>query len=61
MSNNAPFFKPWKDGIFENSVKLCGGILLFFFISGILGADYDPVNTNPYVWGYRLRLMFVKD
>jgi hypothetical protein len=55
MADNQGFFKPWKDGKFENTVKVCGGILIFLFISGLLGADYPKIASNPYVWGLYIR------
>jgi hypothetical protein len=54
--NNYGFFKPWKDGAFENTIKVCGAAFLFLFISGLLGADYDLIATNPYVWGLQVRV-----
>jgi len=49
--NSSGFFKPWKDGPIENTFKLLGSMAIFLFFSGLLGAGYDPVATNPYVWG----------
>jgi|688.fasta_scaffold01920_24 hypothetical protein len=49
------FFKPWKDGFIENTFKLSGTVLIFLFVSGLLGAGYDPVLSNPYIWGLTIR------
>lgn len=49
------FWKPWKDGGIENTIKGCGVVLLFLFLSGLFGAGYDPVMSNPYVWGLYVR------
>jgi len=53
--NHGGFWKPWKDGAIENSIKACGVIMVFLFVSGLLGAGYDPVMSNPYVWGLYIR------
>jgi hypothetical protein len=57
--NNSSGWKPWKDGGIENTIKVCGVILIFLFLSGLLGAGYDPINTNPYVWGLYVRNTFL--
>jgi hypothetical protein len=48
-------WKPWKDGGIENTIKVCGVVLLFLFLSGLFGAGYDPIKSNPYVWGLYAR------
>ena len=53
--NHTGGWKPWKDGGIENTIKVCGVVLLFLFLSGLLGAGYDPVTSNPYVWGLYVR------
>jgi hypothetical protein len=58
-NHNSGWLKPWKDGPFENTVKVCGGIFLFLLISGLIGAGLDPVKSNPYVWGVYVRSGFL--
>ena len=52
-------WKPWKDGSIENTIKVCGVVLLFLFISGLCGAGYDPIKSNPYVWGLAVRISVI--
>ena len=47
--------KPWKDGFWENLSKILGWYFAFLFLSGIAGAEYDPIWTNPYAWGWQIR------
>ena len=54
-SKDSGFWKPWKDGAIENTIKFCGVVFLFLFASGLLNAGYDPVMSNPYVWGLYVR------
>lgn len=53
--NHTGGWKPWKDGFIENSTKVAGTLMFFLFVSGVLGAGYDPVMSNPYVWGLYAR------
>jgi hypothetical protein len=55
MAKDAPLFKPWRDGFLENLIKGFGIAMAFLIISGILGADYNPNHTNPYLWGLYIR------
>lgn len=48
-------FKPWKDGLVENSLKIGGVYMAFLLVSGLFGADYHPTKTNPFVWGWVVR------
>jgi len=54
-----PLWKPWRDGWVENTTKVCGVVLIFLFVSGLLGAGYDPITTNPYAWGIYVRAAFL--
>jgi hypothetical protein len=54
-NNSGSFFKPWKDGPIENTTKALGIGMAFLIASGLLGADYSPIYTNPYVWGLQAR------
>ena len=58
--NSGGFFKPWKDGPLENLTKACGIAMMFLFISGIFGADYNKITTNPYVWGLYINGLFTR-
>jgi len=53
--NHTGGWKPWKDGFIENSTKVAGILTFFLFVSGLLGAGYDTVASNPYVWGLYVR------
>lgn len=57
-NNSNGFWKPWKDGFIENTIKTCGVIFIFLFASGVMGAGYNPIATNPYVWGVYVRGVF---
>jgi hypothetical protein len=57
-NNNQGFWKPWRDGWIENSVKFMGVVMAFLIISGLFDAGYDPVASNPYVWGLQLHRLF---
>lgn len=59
MPDNTGGWKPWKDGFLENSTKVAGSVMFFLFISGLLGAGYDPVKSNPYVWGLAVRVSVI--
>jgi hypothetical protein len=54
--NNSGGWKPWKDGFFENLSKIGGWYAFFLIASGLLGAGYSPMWTNPYVWGLQVRV-----
>jgi hypothetical protein len=59
MADNNGGWKPWKDGAVENFIKTCGVALVFLFLSGLLGAGYDPIKSNPYVWGLAVRVSVI--
>jgi len=54
----APFWKPWKDGWFENSIKVGGGIFFFLLLAGLF-FDLPPNTpieyTSPYYWTLSIR------
>lgn len=58
-NHSSAFWKPWRDGWLENTTKFCGGVLMFLFVSGLFGAGYDPVASNPFVWGVYIRAGFL--